>query len=756
MALTNIEPAAGMRSLASRRRLSYVTKTVKPQLEEHYIFEGWQVLKRNESSVRLRKDKSLATYFEDRVWHLMYKLGFASLSGEGGAGLVSDAKEEPPTSNQIDVAAVDEDVALAIECKTSNRPARRPQFQQELGKFVLLKAPFTAAIRKQQSGSSKKQIAFAIFTCNAILSESDRKRASDQSVTLLDEKDLAYYEDLVAHLGPAARFQFLADLLQGKTVQGLEITVPAIKAKMGGAACYTFSVNPEYLLKIAYVSHRAKGKASDVDAYQRMIKRSRLNSIREYIRDDGIFPTNIVVNLEKRPTFQQTAQESDHPHGIMGWLRLKPTYKSAWIIDGQHRLFAYSGMPEARKARLSVLAFDGLAPSKQAQLFIDINAEQKSVKQSLLIELYAELHWNSLDPTIRMRAIVAKAVQSLAADPESPFYQRVMASDDKQTDTRCISFTALVRALNHPELYVTTVRGIVEHGPLSRGEDAEATRVRTVRIVNFWFDLIRNEVPDWWDAGRGDGGGLSMNDAVTACLNVLRSVFQSLGQHGEKLLQLDDEDLCGRVRPYGDAMAAHLLRMTLEERQRFREFRGVQGQTYRTRLLQQAIHERFPAFNPPDLERFIEESKAQTNSRAKDLVDRIERSLQQVVIGELRQEFGLDEEAWWFTGVPQGIRRKVSDRQEQDDGKRGGKEHYFDLVDYRDLIKQHWSLLGDLLGYDSAGQGKEKRTAWVLEVNEIRKLVAHSSSGRSVTLEQLERLEQYAIWLTERLSGLAA
>ena len=141
---------------------------------------------------------------------------------------------------------------------------------------------------------------------------------------------------------------------------------------------------PEYLLKIAYVSHRSKGRGSDVSTYQRMIQKSRLQKIRKYIDEKGIFPTNIVINFDKKPNFDRGEQETEQESGLMGWLDIRSAYKSAWIIDGQHRLFAYSGHPMAAKARLSVMAFEGLPASIQAKLFIDINAEQKSVKQSLL------------------------------------------------------------------------------------------------------------------------------------------------------------------------------------------------------------------------------------------------------------------------------------------------------------------------------------------------------------------------------------
>ncbi len=73
---------------------------------------------------------------------------------------------------------------------------------------------------------------------------------------------------------------------------------------MGGTHCYTFSISPEYLLKISVRFPSSKGKASDVDTYQRMLRNPRLNAIREYIRDDGIFPTNIVANIGDKKQLQ--------------------------------------------------------------------------------------------------------------------------------------------------------------------------------------------------------------------------------------------------------------------------------------------------------------------------------------------------------------------------------------------------------------------------------------------------------------------
>jgi DNA sulfur modification protein DndB len=387
--LNNVVPIEGLGSLARTKARDYETRTVNAALVPELTAEGWIVDKRNKKSVRLRKPKALGKYLEDRVWDLFYRMRFPLLSDRGGAELLVDPKNSKSPATQIDVVALDNEIAIAIECKCSEIPAKRPQFQNDLAKHGLIREKFTAYARTQFPSTHKRQVVLAMFLSNVLLSENDRLRAKDQNIVVFDDHDLEYYENLVSHIGPAARYQFLADMLPGKTISGLELRLPAIKTKMGGFNCYSFSITPEYLLKISYVSHRSKGKRSDVSTYQRMLKKGRLTKIREYITEDGIFPTNIVVNIDKnRLQFERIHQEGDlEDSGVAGWLNIRPTYKSAWIIDGQHRLFAYSGHERAAQSRLSVLAFDGLAPSEQARLFIDINAKQKSVKQSLLQEL---------------------------------------------------------------------------------------------------------------------------------------------------------------------------------------------------------------------------------------------------------------------------------------------------------------------------------------------------------------------------------
>jgi DGQHR domain-containing protein len=752
--LTNIDFLGNLSGIARSKARSYETKTVNLVNAAQLEAAGWLVEKRNKKSVRLRREKARGPYLEDRVWSLFYRMRFSSLSGVAAATLDLGLKEHQGEKFHISVVAIDDEVAIAIACKSSAQPSRRQQFQQEVEKYLDIRERFTTAVRSQFPSLSKRQTVLAMFLSNVILSDADRERAKRANIIIFDDHDLAYYESLVEHLGPAAKYQFLAEMLPGKTVPGLAIRIPAIKTRMGGFNCYTFSISPEYLLKISYVSHRSKGKASDVSTYQRMLNKGRLKKIQEYISEDGIFPTNIVINIDKsRLQFQRIHQESsqDEDSGICGWLDIRAAYKSAWIIDGQHRLFAYSGHDRAARSRLSVLAFDGLVPSEQARLFIDINAKQKSVKQSLLQELYAELHWDADDPSVRVRAIISKAIQDLDSDPESPLYERIQTSDLGKDATRCISLTSLYGALEKTDFLIAKEkqRHIVEYGPLWAG-DNRSTLKRTEFIIAKWLNTIKLAADDWWNKGAAEGGGLAMNDGVITCINVLRSVFQHLDK--EQLIDLDNQSLFNTVQKYAVALGEYLGSLSEQERKAFRELRGIQGQTRRTRNCQQAIRQKIQDFNPAGLDQFLEQEKAQTNIRAKEIIDQIEQKLQKVVLDELRRECGEDESGWWMVGIPMVVRLKVSARFEEEGGKRGGKEHYFDLIDYSKIASQNWKIFESILGYGKSGS-KDKRLAWLSFVNEKRKIVAHASSAVSLTIEELTELEEYERWLNNQIAA---
>lgn len=748
--ITNVESRDKLRGIARARMRTFETRTVARTAAERWIAEGWVAEKKNRKSMRIRREKEADAWHLDRVWSLCYRMAFPYLTDEYPSSLV--VGQGTDDAIQIPVIAIGEEIALVARCHRNSTHGRMPRFKEWVQRFADIRERLAHQVNSGFNRTVKRTIVMVAFLENVTLSEADEAFANEHRIVTFAEKDLEYYETLTAHLGPAAQYQLLADVLPGKAIPGLEIRVPAVKLRIGSNVCYTFSITPEYLLKIAYVSHRSKGKASDVHTYQRMVIKSRLNRIRDYIDNEGIFPTNIVVNLDpKRLHFQRAKQEGDPEGGTLGWLDIRPSYKAAWIIDGQHRLFAYSGNVHSRESRLAVLAFEGLPPSKQAAMFIDINAKQKSVKQSLLQELYAELHWDADDPQLRVRAVISKAIQALNDDSESPLRDRIQAADFVRDDTRCVTLPAVFGALERGEFFIAKERrgGVIQFGPLWAGGSNASLR-RTIYVLRGWLAGVRDGAAEWWDKGAGDGGGLAMSDGVVACIALLKSVFQHLERDDAmRLIELADPELLEAVEPYAKELGEYFGRLTNQERKAFRDLRGNQGIAKRLRHAQLALREVFPDFSPTGLDDFVRDERAQTNVRAKAIIDRIETALQKLVVDELVRECGVDE--WWILGIPKKVRKKAVELFEEDDGRRGARERYFDLIDYREIAQAQWKVFEPLLAVGTGS--KEKRTSWLNFVNEQRRLVAHASSGTSVTIDDLTQLEEYERELTMRLTA---
>lgn len=747
--IQTLEPVDNLRALARAKARAFYTKSVTLAKLQDALDEGWELVRRGKTAARVRKQKAGRERLSDRIWSLLYRIGVLNLTGE------SDSKD-----NMCEIIAVDNEISLAVSCLSNEDFGKPENFKERVESLMAVRDQLSKAVPRLYPAEFKRNNVLCVFIENVDLSDDEKNFAESRGISVFDESDLEYYEKLVDHLGPAAKYQFFADLLPGKTIPGLTIRVPAVRTRMGPQSCLTFPISPEYLLKIAYVSHRSKGKASDVHTYQRMLKKSRLGKIREYISERGVFPTNIVVNIDKKyisfeRVHQESSQGSSGVGGVLGWLTIRPAYKAAWVIDGQHRLFAYSGHEYARTGHLSVLAFEGITTSAQAKLFVDINAKQKSVKPSLLQELFSELHWDAESPSVRVQAIISKAVQTLDAERGSPFKDRIQSADAAKDSTRCISLASLYRALERHDFFIGHEEHgeVIKPGPFWAGT-SEKTLLRTVFFVKKWFAEITDPAIEWWSLGSAPGGGFAMNDSVVACINVLWSVLDHLQNNQSiSLAKFDQNRLWLMVEPYAQALGRHFGRMSTDERQRYRDLRGSQGQTVRTRRAQQAIRAEISAFAPIGLEEFLSREKAQTNLKGKEVIDRLEILIQQMVVDELKQEYGRDDSGWWIQAVPKAIRTEVVGRVERDDNKRQSREAYFDLIDYRTIVQGQWSLFQGLMGFGNKS-GKEKQTKWLVDLNEMRRIVAHSSSGVTLTVEQLDELQEMERELVKRRKSI--
>ena len=437
---------ADISSALRRRRSRYVFCTIpKPRISE-YESDGWEIVRRNRESCRMRKSKSHDVMFEDRVWAMIAKLGWTWMNGDRNFRL-RHTKIEKDRGKQVDVFAADAETALFVECKSAaERRLVAPSFAQDIHEISDIRKGINDNLRT--AFGRRPKTAWLFFTRNYRVGERDEERFKTKNVFHIPEDQLAYYEQLVAHLGPVAKYQLVGRLFEGQNIPELDTRVPALRAKVAGQQMYSFLVEPELLLKVGYVVHRTSAIASDLDRYQRLVSRARLRDIRRYIvQEGGFFPNSIILNIRARSRLRfDLAGGGEHASETsLGILHLPQRYHSAMIIDGQHRLFGYGQTDERRTHKIPVVAFENLPGEKQADMFVTINATQRSVPQNLLMTLRAEFDWNSKDPSEAKNAAEVRLVGDLNNGTDSMLYGRIVLAEENKDDNRCLTLRYLQR-----------------------------------------------------------------------------------------------------------------------------------------------------------------------------------------------------------------------------------------------------------------------------------------------------------------------
>lgn len=238
-----------------------------------------------------------------------------------------------------------------------------------------------------------------------------------------------------------------------------------------------------------------------------------MRNIGKFIREGGFFPTNILINFVRNVRFDQISKD-DTADVAFGTLYLPDKYRSAWIIDGQHRLYGFSPIEDSfLDANVVVIAFEKLAKAEEAHMFVTINHEQKSVPKHLLDDLEGELKWGSAIPSERIGAIASRLINNLNSDVGYPFYNRIPQQGIASTSRTCLTIPALKQAIRRSGLIGRVImdKTNYELGPLSGATDIE-TLERARAAFSTYFEYIRDSNPTQWEKGRE--GVLCTNVAV--------------------------------------------------------------------------------------------------------------------------------------------------------------------------------------------------------------------------------------------------
>lgn len=738
----------------NQRKSPSFNKTVSKNKKDDFILDGWEEIpSKLKKSVRIKKDKKHNDAFEGRVWALCAKMGFDYINENNQYKL----KYEKGLNKQIDVFCFDNEVILIIECKSTEKRSKKT-YQKDINELVGLKNKLR--VSAQNVAGKKLKVAFLFCTNNAILSTNDKLRLESENIFHFNQDLIEYYEQLSDHLGIAAKYQLFGYLFSGKKIPHLENRIPAIKGKVSaGHTIYSFCIDPMYLLKIGFVLHRTDTNPDTTHAYQRLIKKTRLKQIANYINDSGYFPNSIIINIETKSNrdlqFDKAGKIDHDGNTHFGVLNLPKNYRSAFIIDGQHRLYGYSKAGNGSNHTIPVIAFHNLPMEEQSKIFVDINHTQKSVPANLLQSIMADFHWGSSNEKQAMSALKTRIFVELNSEDDSPFYKRVQLAEEKKTNKRCLTIQTLKTWGLNPVKYLGTFRGDVL---IKTGHLTETSHNKTLKkskdFLKTVFNNIENKLTLQWDLGSEEGGFISMNVGVAAVLRILDEILDyavikdKIDPH-----EIDGIELANSIAKYMSPVVSFVQSLDLDGVKKLRGFLGSGGVVKVVRHFQESIHKKYPDFEPDGLKQWIRDNSGRFDNEAHDLGhNKIEPLIDSFVKEKLKEAYGTKMNKWWIEGIPKKIQKDCANKKIEK-GSTEPQENFLNTIHYRDIISENWEELGNYFTPPGFGnESKVKKLSWLKDFNDIRQKYTHPQR-EPITENELSFLKELNDWLVVQLQN---
>jgi DNA sulfur modification protein DndB len=714
-----------IRSLSKSKRDAYRRESVDRGKENYYLERGWILDKELKTKIKLSKPKLFDERFEDYVWYVLSGMNFDQMNSDRNFRIPIGNSVNPA---QVDVFTIDENVALVIECKSSEKLIKK-SLRDDISKLVGLKGSIIKSVISKFSRDIR--VGFILATENIALNDLDLKYARENGISCINENDLEYYLALQENIKDSAKYQFLSDVFEERDIPGLSLKIPAIRGNMGGDTFYSFVIEPSKLLPIAYISHRARNNKNDDATYQRIIKKNRLQQIREYVENEqGLFPNSIILNIhsgKKKMQFDYASKDNLDSSAVLGYLTLPKRYKSAWVIDGQHRLYGFTNTSVADKVTIPVIAFENLDGSKEVNMFVDINSKQVKVSRNHLELLHADIHWNSPRISERLQALRSKVVLDLADERTSPFFDRIKTLDAGEG----ITISSFTVPLGKTGLFgKVNVGGGFIPGPLydprtsSDSINMTNSRKRGFKILFDYFSALSDA--ENWRLSSKDGGYLCTGDAIQSEIILLSAIIKHIGNKVDAI-ELETDDLSKQIVNYVSHIVDYFNAAPLEQIKDFKSKRGAQGHSLCAYEMMNMIYKNDSSFKPEGLEKHLRDKEAKWNDKATNLVYEVQKMISDDVISTLKKEFGDSEDGWWKMGVPTELRKKIAVSREEEKVSKDFEE-YFVLIDYEKIITKNWKLFENKYAFTKGGK-RDEQLKWYYELNKLRNKIAHPERG---------------------------
>ena len=343
---------------------------------------------------------------KNTVKRILENAGFGSVDTE----IDIDVDGDNGIEFSIDVCALEKNTLLVFQCKDVEKmPALKKELnatEQYTQKILLKQFKILASDTKKISDTILSEITEIkccyVFTdrlANIKIKDSLKKAG----FVFWDSNTVKYYNRISQILKHLTKNEILREFDFRFTDKSV-YKESAIKINQENAHMYLVGMHPGLLLRIAYVYRRTGGKPK---AYQRIITKERIENISRFFQETNnlLLPNPVIIVFDDDEAIQKEIEYKS------GKLAFPTRYCSAWIIDGQHRIYGFKDHPkyknwtpnEDEDFKIPVVVFDKLPFIEQNKAFLNINYYQKKIAavlfndlSTVIKDLNYEMTWPSL------------------------------------------------------------------------------------------------------------------------------------------------------------------------------------------------------------------------------------------------------------------------------------------------------------------------------------------------------------------------
>jgi len=432
---------------------------------------------------------------------------------------------------QVDVCGGHENTLLIIEC-TMQQELGAKSIRDKITEIRGESSTIEKGLRTDPIYKKYKDIKYVLAIKNIQAKKNDIEFANyggKPRVYIWDDNLITYYSDLYAKIKEYAKYNLLGEIGIKPSFQNT-ISVPAFLTIVNKIKMYSFLIDPKDLLEVSYVARR---ETRNERYYQRLIEKKKLKKIAEYINNNNILPNNLIISfgehirkyIKYHVKFQNFMGQctSSNLNVQFGILEFPRDYRSCWIIDGQHRLYAFVNVNKFL-FNMPIIAFEGLNIQDQCKIFLDINKNQKPVPPDLVWDLNGDMIPSDED------GIISNTVKAL--NNNGPLQYKIfipLSGFKRHTDQLKIASICLgikKNKLASPITFSKTKNPNYDINPTSSVKNISDN-------LNIYFEVIKKLLPDNWKLG--NKGFVLTNGGI----RVLQRIYERILS---RIIQISDRN----------------------------------------------------------------------------------------------------------------------------------------------------------------------------------------------------------------------